>query len=89
MRLQSDHNLARDSRTNCIWQSFVNNQTKMANEFGAAMAKLAVTGQNVANLIDCSDVIPAAKPFTGKAVFPPSLTNKDVEQGVRVLFSAL
>ena len=60
----------------------------MAN-FKSAMAKLAVVGQNVDELIDCSDVIPAAKPFTGKAVFPPSLTNKDVEQGVCVLFSTV
>lgn len=27
MRLQSDHDLARDSRTACIWQSFVSKLT--------------------------------------------------------------
>jgi manganese peroxidase len=53
----------------------------MAEEFGAAMVKLSLVGQNKANLIDCSDVIPAAKPFTGQPFFPPTLTHNDVEQG--------
>ncbi|EJD02962.1 manganese-dependent peroxidase [Fomitiporia mediterranea MF3/22] len=80
IRLQSDHDLARDSRTACIWQSFVNNQAKMQTEFRSAMAKLATLGQDTSKLVDCSDVIPVPPPFTGAAVFPPSLTNEDVEQ---------
>jgi cytochrome c peroxidase len=35
-------------------------QDKMASSFKAAMAKLAVLGQNRAKLTDCSDVVPAA-----------------------------
>ena len=62
IRLQSDHLFARDSRTNCFWQANVNQQSHMASTFAAAMAKLVVLGQNVNSLIDCSDVIPQAKP---------------------------
>ncbi|TDL17015.1 manganese peroxidase 2 [Rickenella mellea] len=58
MRLQSDFALARDSRTACTWQSFVNNPKSMNTKFAAAMAKLAVLGQNVKHLTDCSEVIP-------------------------------
>ncbi|KAF8889528.1 putative versatile peroxidase [Gymnopilus junonius] len=80
LRLQSDHSLARDTRTACIWQSFANNQQKMASEFGAAVFKLSLLGQNAAALTDCSDLIPAAPAFTGTASFPPALTHSDVEQ---------
>ncbi|PPQ96876.1 hypothetical protein CVT26_006063 [Gymnopilus dilepis] len=80
MRLQSDHLLARDSATNCIWQSFANNQKKMQTEFGAAVFKLSLLGQNAAALTDCSDLIPAPPPFTGSPSFPPSLSHTDVEQ---------
>jgi manganese peroxidase len=59
----------------------------MASSFKAAMAKLAVTGQDVNKMIDCSDVIPVPKAFNGKAMFPAGLTNKDVEQAVRSLSS--
>ncbi|KAF8895143.1 manganese peroxidase 2 [Infundibulicybe gibba] len=41
IRIQSDHDLARDSRTACEWQSFVNNQAKMQTAFKAAMLKLS------------------------------------------------
>jgi len=54
----------------CTWQGFVNQQTKMANAFKAAMAKLSVVGQtNTARFIDCSEVVPAAKPNTKPARF--------------------
>jgi hypothetical protein len=62
MRLQSDHNFARDSRTSCLWQSFVTNQNKMTSMFAASMKKLAIVGHNRANLIDCSEVLPPAAP---------------------------
>jgi manganese peroxidase len=52
----------------------------MMLEFGAAMVKLSLLGHDQSTLIDCSDVIPAAKPFNGAPVFPPSLTHNDVEQ---------
>ncbi|PPQ96867.1 hypothetical protein CVT26_006054 [Gymnopilus dilepis] len=80
LRLQSDHELARDSATDCIWQSFVNNQSKMQTEFGAALFKMSLLGQNSASLIDCSDVIPQPLSFTGSATFPPTLSHADVEQ---------
>jgi len=80
LRLQSDSNLARDSATSCIWQSFVNDQEKMQTEFGAALFKLSLLGQNAASLTDCSEVIPAPLTFSGTATLPPGLTSSDVEQ---------
>jgi cytochrome c peroxidase len=80
LRLQSDSDFARDSATNCIWQSFVNNPTQMREQFGAAVFKLSLLGQNAADLTDCSSVIPAPPPFTGIATFPPTLTLNDIEQ---------
>ena len=57
LRLQSDFALARDSRTACFWQGFVNEQDFMVSSFKAAMSKLAILGHNRADLIDCSDVV--------------------------------
>jgi len=37
----------------------------MANAFKAAMAKLAVVGQDASKLIDCSEVIPEPIPASG------------------------
>jgi hypothetical protein len=54
----------------------------MSTTFGAAMAKLAVLGQDVKKMVDCSEVIPVPKPFTGKAMFPAGLGRQDVEQAV-------
>ncbi|TDL17020.1 manganese peroxidase 1 [Rickenella mellea] len=58
MRLQSDFALSRDARTACTWQSFANSPKLMNQKFSKAMAKLAVLGQNVKHLTDCSEVIP-------------------------------
>nr|WCB70288.1 manganese peroxidase MnP3 [Trametes hirsuta] len=80
MRLQSDSELARDARTACEWQSMVNNQAKMSSAFKAAMAKLAVIGQDVRKMVDCSEVIPHPPPAQGMAHFPAGLSNDDVEQ---------
>ncbi|KIJ42646.1 class II peroxidase [Sphaerobolus stellatus SS14] len=81
LRLLSDQTFARDSRTACTWQGFVNQQAKMASAFGAAMAKLAVIGQDTSKMIDCSEVVPIPKPATGKpATFPATKTNADIEQ---------
>ena len=80
MRLQSDSELARDSRTACLWQANVNNQAHMMSSFAAAMAKLAVLGQDTSSMVDCSDVLPRVKPFTASATFPAGLSNADVEQ---------
>lgn len=83
LRLLSDSNLARDSATSCLWQANVNNQAFMAQTFEAAFAKLQVVGQNVANMVDCSDVIPAPPPIPASnahAFFPNGLSQSDVEQ---------
>ena len=66
MRLQSDFLIARDPRTACTWQGFVNEQAKMSGAFQAAMAKLAVIGQDPNNLIDCSAVVPIPLPASRK-----------------------
>ena len=54
----------------------------MAAAFRAAMSKLAIIGHDRSQLIDCSEVIPVPKPFTGQAMFPAGLSNADIEQAV-------
>ncbi|KAJ7097412.1 lignin peroxidase LiP2 precursor [Mycena epipterygia] len=82
LRLQSDHLFARDSETNCLWQSFAGNQVGVQSAFASAFNKLAVIGHNPANLIDCSDVIPGAPPLPANAGphLPAGQTQKDIEQ---------
>ncbi|KAF8989222.1 heme peroxidase [Cyathus striatus] len=78
MHLQSDFELAHDSRTTCLRQAMINDLTPMQTQFKAAMAKLQVLGQK--NLIDCSDVVPVPAAFPGPIKFPASFSKKDVEQ---------
>ncbi|KAK0481240.1 manganese peroxidase 1 precursor [Armillaria novae-zelandiae] len=81
MRLQSDHTLARDSRTDCLWQSFANNQARMQTEFKSAMLKLSTLGQDLTQMVDCSEVIP--EPLAASAHGPhlPAGQNMlDIEQ---------
>jgi len=81
VRINSDHDLARDSRTACTWQSFINNQALMTSSFKAAMQKLALVGQNAANMIDCSEAVPKPLPAVNKpATFPAGKSIADVEQ---------
>ncbi|PPQ86010.1 hypothetical protein CVT26_012539 [Gymnopilus dilepis] len=80
LRLESDHNLARDSRTNCFWQSLASNQTAMQAQFAAAWFKLSLSGHNATSLTDCSDVIPTPLGITTPPHFPPSLSNDNVDQ---------
>lgn len=68
MRLLSDSNFARDSRTSCLWQSFVTNQSKMSSMFRAAMAKMAIIGHARSSLVDCSEVLPPASSVKVKQV---------------------
>jgi cytochrome c peroxidase len=80
LRLQSDASIARDSRTACIWQSFVNNQAKMATEFGKGVYKLSLLGQDVHKLTDCSDVIPQPIALKNSVPsFPPGKSISDIE----------
>ncbi|KDR70776.1 hypothetical protein GALMADRAFT_75730 [Galerina marginata CBS 339.88] len=79
MRLQSDFAISQDSRTACFWQDMINDQTRIMTEFGAAMAKLQVLGQNTKNLIDCSDVVPVPVAMDGTVKIPASFTSKDIQ----------
>ncbi|KAJ8516151.1 hypothetical protein ONZ45_g6493 [Pleurotus djamor] len=90
LRLQSDHDLARDTRTACEWQSMVNNQAKIQDRFAATMLKLSLLGQNQNELIDCSDVIPKPPALIGVAHFPAGTGLKNVEQACALMpFPAL
>ncbi|KIJ46493.1 class II peroxidase [Sphaerobolus stellatus SS14] len=90
MRLQSDFALARDARTACTWQGFINEQEKMANAFQAAMAKLAVVGQDSSKFIDCSEVVPIPVPAVRKpTTFPATKTKKDIQQACPLPFPNL
>ncbi|KAJ7489126.1 putative versatile peroxidase [Mycena latifolia] len=80
LRLNSDASLARDARTACAWQSFAANQAKMQKEFAAAMAKMAIIGQDKTKMVDCSDVIPIPKPVVGKPHLPAGKSMADIEQ---------
>ncbi len=71
-----------DPRTACFWQRNVNRQDHMSVAFEAAMAKLSVLGQKRDHLIDCSEVIPVPKSFTGKAHLPAGSTLRDIEASV-------
>ncbi|KAJ7756306.1 putative versatile peroxidase [Mycena metata] len=82
MRLLSDHLIARDSATNCAWQSFAGNQAGMQSAFAKAFNKMAIIGHSASSLIDCSDVIPAAPPLPANAGphLPAGQTQKNIEQ---------
>ncbi|KAK7025514.1 hypothetical protein VNI00_015948 [Paramarasmius palmivorus] len=78
-RLASDFALARDPRTSCRWQSNINNQQLMQTRFRNVMAKLAVTGHNRDDLVDCSEVIPVPKSLSKKAFLPAGKSLNDIE----------
>ncbi|KAF8507705.1 manganese peroxidase [Gautieria morchelliformis] len=90
LRLQSDFVLSRDNRTSCAWQGFINQQDQMASAFAAAMAKLAVIGNDASTLIDCSDVVPNPVPGSGKAAtYPATKSQADIEQSCSSPFPSL
>jgi len=90
LRLQSDFAIARDSRTACTWQGFIDQQQKMASAFQSAMAKLAVVGQDTSNFVDCTEVVPEPTPGDGKAAtFPATKTQADVQQVCADAFPSL
>ncbi|KAK0431800.1 RBPa precursor [Armillaria borealis] len=81
MRLQSDHTLSTDSRTACLWQSFANDLPRMQTEFKSAMLKLSTLGQDLTQMVDCSEVIP--EPLAASvhgAHLPAGLNMNDIEQ---------
>ncbi|KAJ3556345.1 hypothetical protein NM688_g2079 [Phlebia brevispora] len=79
-RLQTDHLLARDSRTACEWQSFGTDQAKLQNRFQFIFGAMGQLGHDPDDLIDCSEVLPNPPPLTTTPHFPAGKTNKDVEQ---------
>lgn len=58
----------------------------MQSAFKAAMLKLSTLGQNLNNMVDCSDIIPVPKALPASAAphFPAGVTQNDVEQAVRL-----
>ena len=81
IRLQSDFAIARDARTACFWQGFINQQDFMATSFQAAMTKLALLGNKQTDLIDCSPVVPVSKSAINKpASFPATTGPQDLER---------
>ncbi|KAF5370754.1 hypothetical protein D9758_002111 [Tetrapyrgos nigripes] len=80
IRLQSDSELARDSKTACEWQSFVGNQAKLQSAFKAAMLKMSILGHRQSDLIDCSEVIPVPRPLVGSPHLPAGNKMNDIEQ---------
>nr|WCB70295.1 lignin peroxidase LiP3 [Trametes hirsuta] len=80
IRLQSDHTIARDSRTACEWQSFVNNQEKAQAMFQFVFHDLSILGQNINSLVDCTEVVPVPAAPQGEAHLPAGLTMNDIEQ---------
>ncbi|KAI9062857.1 class II peroxidase [Trametes sanguinea] len=80
IRLQSDHTIARDSRTACEWQSFVGNQTKAQQMFQFVFHDLSILGQDINQLVDCTEVVPIPAPPVGSVHFPAGITHADVEQ---------
>ncbi|KAF7796474.1 hypothetical protein EIP86_007651 [Pleurotus ostreatoroseus] len=79
-RLQSDHDLARDSRTACEWQSFGTDQAKLQNRFQFIFGAMGQLGHDPNDLIDCSEVLPNPPPLTTTPHFPAGKSNADVEQ---------
>ncbi|GJE87947.1 manganese peroxidase [Phanerochaete sordida] len=90
LRLQSDFALARDPRTACFWQGFVDQQQFMMDSFKAAMSKLAILGHSRQSLIDCSEVVPVPRPPVGKhASFPATTSPKDLQLTCKKPFPSL
>ncbi|KAK7440952.1 fungal class II heme-containing peroxidase [Stygiomarasmius scandens] len=81
IRIQSDHDIARDSRTACEWQSFVDNHDKLMKAFSDAMLKMSILGHDIADLTDCSDVIPvpAKLPSSAGPHLLPATSMDDIE----------
>jgi cytochrome c peroxidase len=80
LRLESDSELSRDARTACFWQDLATNQVSMKEQFGDALFKLSLLGQNENDLIDCSAVIPTPVSLVDEPSFPPGQTIKDIQQ---------
>ncbi|KII86816.1 hypothetical protein PLICRDRAFT_177549 [Plicaturopsis crispa FD-325 SS-3] len=78
-RLQSDEAIARAPQTACKWASFAHDSHAMVDAFRDAMAKVANNGQNISELVDCSEVIPEGAGWKTPATLPAGHTVLDVE----------
>lgn len=58
------------------------NQAKLQSEFKAAMLKLSVLGQNMDNMIDCSEVIPIPPALVGDPHLPAGFDMESIQQAV-------
>lgn len=63
--------------------SVVGNPALMSKQFGKAMEKLAVVGQKVSSLTDCSEVIPLPEAYGDAPIYPSGKSLRDVEVSVR------
>ena len=52
------------------------------DDFQFIFTALTVLGHDQNAMIDCREVIPAPKAFTGRAFFPAGPSRQDVEQAV-------
>lgn len=50
------------------------------------MLKLSLLGHDQSTLIDCSEAVPVPKTLNVQATFPPTLSNKNIQQAVRTSF---
>nr|WCB70303.1 lignin peroxidase LiP9 [Trametes hirsuta] len=80
LRLQSDFAIARDNRSACEWQSFVDNQEKAQAMFQFVFHDLSILGQDINSLVDCTEVVPVPAPVQGVTHFPAGLTVADIDQ---------
>jgi len=80
LRLQSDFELAHDSRTACFWQAFALDHQLMVDKFAAAFFKMGLLGQDADSLTDCSEIIPVPPALHDVIEFPPQEFLSDVQQ---------
>ena len=60
----------------------IDEEAVMTTAFKIVMAKMQVLGQNLSKLVDCSEVIPTSKTFTGPIKYPASFSQADVQIAV-------
>jgi len=62
-RLPSDFALSHGPQTACPWKGLCNKQDKVTQKIRSVMVKLAILGQNEADLVDCSEFMPIPPPL--------------------------
>ena len=64
---------------------FVDNQAKIKSAFAAAFAKMQVLGNDVSQMVDCSEVLPIPPTTPVPAAhLPAGKTMNDIEQAVSI-----